>query len=536
MNKIGEDYTSKGWLAVTALIVLLVVVSFIPPQSVGGVKLRRANILSDILSFDDAPVANTVFEPAVDEVVRIDLDSVAGCIVAADTMPPAAQIVYEWTPLPDSLHVSVSRDVPVVPDSVLMSPALVPIEDFSDGRMEAFYDTLLRARRPVRIAFLGDSFIEGDILTADLRERLQRTYGGGGTGFAPMASPLTAFRRSVKTQSKGWNSYNIMQRRNAPETLRNSFFVSGWACQATAGASTSWASTDFRECLGDCNEARVFFISPSDSRVEVTVNDSLRNSFEVEGDNSVRQIVVAAPQIRTLSFRVAEGSRGFIGYGALFDGGGVSVDNYSIRSNNGRALFWTNPSIDAQVHALLQYDLVILQYGLNIMQQGVYVYNKYGVQIEQMIAFVHECFPGAAVLLLGVSDRSVKTEKGFEPMDAIPYLTACQRAAAERAGAAFWSVSDAMRSWGGMDAFVSNGWAGKDHTHINFAGGRRVAWSLADALHAGARAVYERFDEAEDTEIESMALDNVLDSLQYTRIRQELMYDIVQQDIPAGLE
>ena len=87
-----------------------------------------------------------------------------------------------------------------------------------------------------------------------------------------------------------------------------------------------------------------------------------------------------------------------------------------------------------------------------------------------MIAFVRECFPGAAVLLLGVSDRSVKTERGYEPMDAIPYLTACQRAAAERAGAAFWPVSDAMRSWGGMAAFVSNGWAGKDHTHINFAG------------------------------------------------------------------
>ena len=122
-----------------------------------------------------------------------------------------------------------------------------------------------------------------------------------------MASPLTAFRRSVKTQSKGWTSYNIMQRRNAPEALRNNFFVSGWACQATAGASTSWVATDFRERLGDCNEARVFFISPSDSRIEVTVNDSLRNSFDVEGDKAVRQIVVAAPQIHSLSFRVAEG-------------------------------------------------------------------------------------------------------------------------------------------------------------------------------------------------------------------------------------
>lgn len=33
----------------------------------------------------------------------------------------------------------------------------------------------------MRIAFFGDSFVEGDILTADLREKLQLAYGGGGT-------------------------------------------------------------------------------------------------------------------------------------------------------------------------------------------------------------------------------------------------------------------------------------------------------------------------------------------------------------------
>lgn len=534
MNKLGEDYASKGWLAVVALIAVLVAVGFIPPQSIGGVKLRRANILSDLVSFDDAPVANTVFEPSDDEEFRIDMDSVAECIVAVDTMPRAAQIVYEWRSAPDTVECEsyVAREPSVVPDSVRRSPALVPIEDFSDGRMEAFFDTLLYARRPVRIAFLGDSFVEGDILTADLRECLQQTYGGGGTGFAPMASPLTAFRRSVKTQSKGWTSYNIMQRKNAPEALRNRFFVSGWVCQASAGASTSWACTDFREYLDSCSVARMFFISPSDSRIELTLNDSLRNTFDVEGDEAVREIVVSAPQIRMLSFRVAEESKGFIGYGALFEGGGVSVDNYSIRSNNGRALFWTNPSVDAQIHTLLQYDLVVLQYGLNIMQQGVSVYDKYGAQIEQMIAFVHECFPGAAVLLLGVSDRSVNTENGFEPMDAIPYLTACQRAAAERAGAAFWSVADAMQTWGGMETFVRNGWAGKDYTHINYAGGRRVAWSLADAFHAGTRAAFEREEERRSR---TVVQENVLDSLQYGRIRQTLLPDLVPERA-VGLE
>ncbi|MCM1300160.1 MAG: hypothetical protein NC250_03445 [Alistipes senegalensis] len=532
-NRNGDDYASRGWLAVAVLIAVLVAVGFIPPQTVGGVRLRRANILSDILTFDDVSAAETAFV-VDDEVVSIDMNSVSECIVAADSVPCAAQIVYEWYPLgrfvdtpgTDSAVVSVpfgERPVARRPDGVRLSPALVPIEDYGDRHMAAFFDTLLFAQRPVRIAFLGDSFVEGDILTADLRERLQVAYGGGGTGFAPMASPLTAYRRSVKTAARGWTSYNIMQRRNAPEALRDRFYVSGWVSQPVAGASTTWSCTDFRERLGECTEARIFFVSPSDSRVEVTVNDSLWRSFAIDGDPAVREIVVGAPRIGSLAFRVDEGQEGFVGYGVVFDGGGVSVDNYSVRSNNGRALFWTNPSVDAQMHSLLHYDLVILQYGLNIMQQGVRLYGKYGIQLEQMVAFVRECFPGAAVLLLGVSDRSVKTANGFEPMDAIPYMVACQRAAAQRSGAAFWPTSEAMRTWGGMAAFVANGWAAKDHTHINYAGGRRVAWSLADAIHAGARAAYE----ARKAEEARRAAENLLDSLQRSQIRQALLPDIV---------
>ena len=74
------------------------------------------------------------------------------------------------------------------PDPARLTATPVPIEDYSDsGRIRAFCDTLLNARRPVRIAFLGDSFVEGDILTADLREQLQTAFGErpGGGGDSP---------------------------------------------------------------------------------------------------------------------------------------------------------------------------------------------------------------------------------------------------------------------------------------------------------------------------------------------------------------
>ena len=467
MNTPEKDYSHRGWIAALALIAVLGAVSFIPPQSLGGVKLRRANILSDILSFEDA--AAEAAEPALfdEDDFHVDMAQVARRIEAerieADTAPRPVQTIFEWLLRQDS-----SGRRAVVPDTVRLNPALVAIEQFApadSGRLRAFYDTLLYARRPVRIAVLGDSFIEGDILTADLREKLQQAYGGGGAGFAPMASPLTAFRRTIKTQSKGWTAYNIMQRKAAPQNLRGHFFVSGWVCQPSEGASTRWENTDYRQRLDSCTAARVFF--------------------------------------------------------------------YSVRSNNGQAMFWTNPSVNAQINAHAGYDLVILQYGLNIMQTGVHNYTNYARQIEKMVVYVQQCFPTAAVLVLGVSDRSVKTDAGFEPMDAIPYMLDYQRGAAENTGAAFWPTCDAMRSLGGMEQFVANGWAGKDYTHINYAGGRRVAWSLVDAINAGA---YEAHAAAEAARIRRQAEQAVLDSLRRRRIERDLIPGIPPETLNAPLK
>ena len=163
---------------------------------------------------------------------------------------------------------------------------------------------------------------------------------------------------------------------------------------------------------------------------------------------------------------------------------------------------------------------MVLQYGLNIMQPGVKNYTNYAGQIEKMIAYVRQCFPGAAVLVLGVSDRSVKTDAGFEPMDAIPHMLDCQRRAARNTGAAFWPTCDAMRALGGMEQFVKNGWAGKDYTHINYAGGRRVAWALFDAINAGVSEVYT---EQRIASLRRTAAQAVLDSARRAAVDRSIL-------------
>lgn len=508
MTNPKEDYTSRGWLVASATLLVLFIVSLIPPISAGGIELRRASIISDLVRFDDGQSVKEVEEQPEINVAEFEVDLEAVAEQVAQTQALASptgsatsaswegifeeqpmggeELVEDQEPLPSLEELPTTDHSEILPDDSLITH----IENFASEGASAWdrlYEKLLWNKEQVRVAFMGDSFVEGDILTADLRELLQDTFHGGGVGFVPVASPFTGFRQTIKTTSKGWTPYNIMQRKSAPAPYAEDFFVSGWVAKASEGASTRWDMTTKRRHLEEVERARLLFICRQKAEIGLKLNDGEERVFFFEGDEVVRQIVVEQEQIRSLEMKVLSGADSFTGIGAEFDSkSGVAVDNFSIRSNNGQAMFWSNASVNSQINTMRPYDLVILQYGLNIMQADRHNYSLYGEQVEKMISYVESCFPGAAVLVMGVSDRSQKGEDGIKPMESAKSLTQSQREAAEHKGVAFWDTYSAMQRMGGMTEFVANGWAGKDYTHINYAGGARIARELYYAILKGA--------------------------------------------------
>lgn len=508
MTNPKEDYTSRGWLVASATLLVLFIVSLIPPISAGGIELRRASIISDLVRFDDGQSVKEVEEQPEINVAEFEVDLEAVAEQVAQTQALASptgsatsaswegifeeqpmggeELVEDQEPLPSLEELPTTDYSEILPDD----SQITRIENFASEGASAWdrlYEKLLWNKEQVRVAFMGDSFVEGDILTADLRELLQDTFHGGGVGFVPVASPFTGFRQTIKTTSKGWTPYNIMQRKSAPAPYAEDFFVSGWVAKASEGASTRWDMTTKRRHLEEVERARLLFICRQKAEIGLKLNDGEERVFFFEGDEVVRQIVVEQEQIRSLEMKVLSGADSFTGIGAEFDSkSGVAVDNFSIRSNNGQAMFWSNASVNSQINTMRPYDLVILQYGLNIMQADRHNYSLYGEQVEKMISYVESCFPGAAVLVMGVSDRSQKGEDGIKPMESAKSLTQSQREAAEHKGVAFWDTYSAMQRMGGMTEFVANGWAGKDYTHINYAGGARIARELYYAILKGA--------------------------------------------------
>lgn len=523
MTNPQEDFTSRGWLVAVATLAVLIVVSFIPPISVGGVSLRRASIISDLITIESNTPSDEVLAEAAPEIdveeFVVDLEQVAQTVArtTATASPTGEATSASWegifdeqptggeieqsTPLPLEAILTADYSDILPEDGLITSVEEFRGDDF-DTPLNRFYEKLLAGQEPVRVAFMGDSFVEGDILTADLRELLQDTFTGGGVGFVPFASPFTGFRQTIKTTSKGWTPYNIMQRKSVPEPYVGDFFVSGWVARPAASASTRWEMSSKRRHLEECSRARLLFICREAARIAVTLNDGEERIFEFEADDVVRQIVVEEERISSLEMKILSGEAGFTGIGADFDSKeGVAVDNFSIRSNNGQAMFWSSAAVNAQIHTMRAYDLVILQYGLNIMQADRHNYSLYGEQVEKMIRYAESCFPGAAILVMGVSDRSQRGEQGIVPMSSAVDLTASQREAAEKCGASFWNTYEAMQRMGGMTRFVENGWAGKDYTHINYAGGREIARQLYYGLLQGAqsrsRTLRQRMEDAQ---------------------------------------
>ena len=463
-----------------AVILGMVALGFVPSFEIFGMEFERVDILSQLRTEEIAEDASHNYTADFD-LLEQELAEAEAQICEVDTLPEPIPVRYEW--IVESRG-SNNRAALRSEDFIPTSANIVDFEDFdtlATTRFDAFISKLANGE-DVRIAFMGDSFVEGDIVTCDLREELQSRFGGRGAGFIPADIPFATVRKSIKRTSANWKTYSVMKPKEAPEALRERLFVSGYLAEGRAGATTRWQATTSHASLDSCTQARILLISRDTSRVEVVLGDTLRNEFMIAGDERVREIYVEGP-VDDIRLRVVEGS--VMCYGATMEGdGGVTVDNFSVRSNNGHAIFGTSATVNRQVDELLGYDLVVLQYGLNIMQKGQRVYAKYRDQVRDMIAYAERCFPNAAIVVVGVSDRWVKNTEtnAYEPIGSVDALTSYQRAAADSCKVVFWNTSRVMKGLGGMPTFVSNGWAAKDYTHINYAGGKRIANALTEAI------------------------------------------------------
>lgn len=441
------------WFTLTVLVVLLLL-NLLPPITIDGHRFRQVDLISEL----------RLPEPEEEE---------------TDTLP-----------LPP---------IPVVKPAFVDTcrNGLTCIEDYSDSTfrgMLPFYQALDRVDsldRPVRIAVFGDSFIEADIFTADLREMLQQKYGGAGVGYVDITSTTYGFRPTVRHSFGGWESHaanDSLGFERSKQGIACRYFIPREKAHVTLRGQTKYASR-----LDTCDQSSIYFYADDELEITARINDTTEERERFSGSSHLQQMRVDG-KIGSVRWTVTEATSPIF-FGVTMDTRkGVVVDNFSLRASSGLSLRHIPEKTLRDFDKLRTYDLIILQYGLNIATERGRNYDNYQKGLLQAIAYLKKCFPQSGFLLLSVGDRDYRTESGdLRTMPGVKNLIRYQQSIAAESGIAFWNMFEAMGGEGSMATLVhaQPPMANYDYTHINFKGGEHLAGLFYETLVYG-KEQYDR--------------------------------------------
>jgi len=436
--------TGRVFLLTLGVVVILLLMYHIPTFSINNFESRPVDLLSDIRSDREAKK-----------------DEIAQVPVPKKKTPPA-----KYRP-----------------------KGVVLIEDFSDGGrggMNHFYSRLLEAAhssQPIHIAYFGDSFIEGDILTCDLREMLQTKYGGNGPGWVDCGGGTGSNRGTLLTRFQNIKE-NVVTKKPFDARLQG---ISQRYYEATNGATLRLTATKFRAHAANWYKATFFFKTPTGFSIEATPSKGTTEFFQIEASDSVQTVETSAP-MTNISYRFSDINSQTHLFGVALDGtSGVALDNFSIRGVPGFSLANIPVKTLREIGKYRPYDLIILQFGLNVVTDKTTdaMCRNYINRMKKVIATMREAYPHASIVVFSVSDRVQRSADGFHTLKGVLKLVAFQRVLASECGVAYLNVHQAMGGKDCMTRYVNEGLAAKDYTHLTYKGGKRIAHAIYQSLLAG---------------------------------------------------
>ena len=358
-----------------------------------------------------------------------------------------------------------------------------------------FFDPVFRAferarkeGRTVRVAHYGDSQIELDRISADLREALQQRFGGCGTGLFPAltTTPMASVSRS---SSGGFVSYTMFGDSTSRRAGHNRY---GPLAQVTGfnGSGTVTLRTLKQKSTLDgvrrFSSVSVLYGRASEGFTVSVQSDTLKpKPVTRTGDGVTWTTWTFSRPVEKAVVRM-EGSAEI--YGLSTDGNaGVTVDNIPMRGSTGTILTRISKDLMKAAFELDGTRLVILQFGGNFVPAAgsSKAISGYMDKVREQIAYFRDVAPAAKILFIGPSDMAVSTEDGrIVSYKRLPELVDSLKAVSLRSGAAYWDLYRMMGGQNSMGQWVRHrpALAGPDYVHFTPAGAKVVGETLSRSL------------------------------------------------------
>lgn len=453
MNK---NYLSQVvWLVILTVGILLFL-STLPPFDI-NFTTKQIDILSD-LRVNNNKHAEVVAEEIADTVLLQDSTEITPDTIDSDSKLSTLQIAQ-------IKHKA--GDTTLIEDYSTTGNGIEHLAQAIENRNNI--------NRPVRIAFLGDSFIEADIFTQNLRQALQDLYGGCGVGYMAMHSDFPGFRRSITQSDKGWTTHSVVKdSRYDLTSLPLQLHI-----PSEKGASTRYKGVNKLQHLDKWDVSKLIFVAQDSTRLTLKT-DSTLHTYDIAASEAAQCITLDET---TYSLEVKCNNSKIAMWGCWLDARqGIAVDNISMRGYSGTTFSEISIERLRELNEITPYDMIVLQYGLNRMTTSITNYEVYTTQLISAIEHLREAFPNTSILIMGIGDRCQNEDGEIQTLPAVYGMRKAQRNAAIESGCLFWDTCEAMKSLGGMPTFVENKWGNKDYTHINHTGGRPLAEEFVKAL------------------------------------------------------
>ncbi|MBD5374831.1 MAG: hypothetical protein HDR77_05070 [Bacteroides sp.] len=477
MNR-RNDRPGHPTLAILIAVALVAAASFLPLHDLSEGRVKDYSLLADILKIDETVDSDDTVQ------LQVEIDPELARMMAESTQPDSTVTVEVDTVSSDFATDTTDSVETPPPPAPLPAPIIaerdsrgvVPIEDYTpEGRGLSNLRAALSFFGTGRIAVVGDSYIEGDIFTQDLRSLLQQTYGGSGVGYMSMFSEFPGFRRSVRQSGSGWTTYIIGKKGsdNTYQALSEHYF------KPDGQATSTFKGTDKVLCASQWDISRFLFIAPEGGSVNLkTGSETL--TYELTPSDSVQCISYSG---LTGNLTLSSSTSSLVALGVWLDSSrGISVDCMSSRGFSGLTLRNINTSLCREMSRFIPYNLIILEFGINAMSPRQKDFSVYSDAMVKVIDHVRQCYPEADILLMGIGDRGEKRGGDVHSMASVQYMIEAQRTAARKARCLFWDTREAM---GGNDAIVEwtrSGYANKDYIHMTHKGGARLAKEFFNSL------------------------------------------------------
>lgn len=472
----------KILLFILAVFVLLAVVILVTPSE--GIKVGSFTFhmptFREMFSLDKKETVD------ISEIIEnnFDIDSLA---------EPAAD-----TQLLQSVTENVRR---ASYDSLVQRIHKIELNNEAHKNLMWFFNKL-KLDSTARIMHYGDSQIEGDRITAYIRNKLQVKFGGTGPGLRPAVQPYDYIFSAVQTNSINFKRYPIYGKVDSLIQHRRYGVMGAFSRFAPPVSDT----VPFRDSVLYNAQLTIEKSNISYKRTKIykrmrlfygNAKRPVKFQLVVKTDTILTKILQQDLDYGTISCKLPEGTDKvelhFSGYDSpdiygieLNDFKGITVDNIALRGSSGTIFTKSDFTHSRKMYNDLQPNLFILQFGGNVMPyiKDEKAVKRYGRWFSsQIIRIKREC-PNAAILVIGPSDMSTKEKDKYVTYKYLPAVVETLREAALTNGCGYWDMYKAMGGLNSMPSWVNAEpqLARPDYTHFSARGARLVANMFYNAL------------------------------------------------------